>query len=379
MGKHEEIDIRSYSKEPERPEYEDVFSSSGKPKNLEKKKKKKKKSRVGLIILSLVLVVVLAVGGLGFYTLGGLEYSKFPLDEDNLAVNTTHSESEVKNIALFGLDSRQNVEVGEDEENRLTGLSDSIMVLSVNKSKNEIKLISIMRDSAVQVDGKWRKINSAYSKGGAELAVKTINESFDLDITDYATVNFFGLAKVIDAVGGVEVEVTQAEIDNKNFGVNAQIREQAGIMGIEPKLVTEPGVQILDGNQAVAWARIRKEKTAAGERDDYGRTARQRTVLNQLLSRAKSSSVFKYRKLLDALMPCIETSLDMNELIPVGMAVILGEGIEQARIPHDNYTQSGKNLVAGGVHYDLETAADMMHKFIYEGKTFDQYAEEDKK
>ena len=238
MGKHEEnIDLSSFSNAPQQSE--DIYSSSEVQKKAARSiKKKKKKGKGAAVVLSVVcvfLVLVLCVTGFGFYTFGGLEYPYFPLNEAALSVDNSDSEEHIMNVALFGLDSRQNPDMTGEEDSQLKGRSDTIMILSVNKKTNQIKLISVMRDSAVLVDGTYRKINSAYYRGGAELAVKTLNENFGLDITDYVTVNFFGLSKVIDAVGGVEVEVTQAEIDNKNYGVNAQIKEQASIMGIEAK------------------------------------------------------------------------------------------------------------------------------------------------
>lgn len=376
MGKHSEERGRRRPprKDENETEKQDIYSS----REMEKKagrKRRKPALRVAAIIISVLLVLIIGVGVGGFLYFDNIlkDLGGNGLDEDKIGVDSSNSENYIKNIALFGIDSRSNQSVSQDEDGKkLKGLSDTIMVMSVNTKTKQIKLISIMRDSAVKVDGTYRKINAAYSRGGAELALNTLNTNFGLDITDYATVNFAGMAEIIDVVGGVEVEVTQGEIDDKKYGVNAQILEQAKIVGITPEFVKTPGKQVLDGNQAVAWARIRKQPTATGERDDYGRTARQRQVLNQLFEKAKKLNVLEYPNLIEATKTCVETSLSSGEILTLAKTVILGGTLSDGRIPYDGYTQPGK-LVRGGVHYDLDIAKDMIKQFIYDDKTFAEY------
>lgn len=371
MGKHSEK--RDERVTPRQSEPQDIFSSP----EMEKKLKKRRRPVLKAIVITLSVLLVLLIGAATtFYIVldGALDsFGGKPVDEDKIAVDSSNSLPTVKNIALFGIDSRQNQDVSQDEDGeKLKGLSDSIIIMSVNTKTKAIKLISVMRDSAVKVDGSYRKINSAYSRGGAELAIHTLNSNFGLDITDYATVNFAGMAEIIDVVGGIEADVTQNEINDRFYGINGMILEQSQIKGIKPEYIETPGKQKLNGNQAVAWARIRKQATATGERDDYGRTARQRHVLNELFQKAKKLNPLEYGDLIDAMKDCVETSLSSNEILSLAMAVIRGGTLTDARIPYDGYTVPG-NLVTGGVHYDIETAKDMIAQFIYADKTFAEY------
>lgn len=365
MGKHEHNES----------EFIDIYSSekpSKKARKASKKKSKKTRTQKAIIaILSTVVAFCVLVAGTLIFALNYFKYNKTEVDENELAVDIEDSEEHIKNIALFGIDTRK--------DNSMKGLSDSIMVMSIDTQNKTIKLISIMRDSVVDVDGKITKINAAYSKGGPQLAIKTINQNFGLDITDYATVNFGGMAKLIDIVGGVEVEVTKGEINDKYYGINAAIGEQCQVLGIMDKynslLVKTPGKQILNGVQAVAWARIRHQPTATGERDDYGRTARQRHVLNELFKRAANMSLLKYPSFIKAMLPHVETSLSYNEIIKLA-PVIKGGSLEGTRIPYDNCVIGSGSGVAGGVYYNITYASELMKAYIYDNITFDAYIAE---
>ncbi len=358
MGKHEHNE----------QEIVDIYSSKKNSKKTAKKKPKKTRAQKTIIvILSVVVCFCVLVSGALIFALNYFKYNKTEVDENELAVDIEDSEEHIKNIALFGIDTRK--------DDSMKGLSDSIMVMSIDTQNKTIKLISIMRDSVVDVDGKITKINAAYSKGGPQLAIKTINKNFGFDITDYATVNFSGMAELIDIVGGVEVEVTKGEINDTYYGINAAIREQSLYLKIEPDTVETPGKQILNGVQAVAWARIRHQPTATGERDDYGRTARQRHVLNELFKRAANMSLLKYPTFIKAMLPHVETSLSYNEIIKLA-PVIKGGSLEGTRIPYDNCVIGSGSGVAGGVYYNINYASELMKAYIYDNITFDAYIAE---
>ncbi len=348
----------------------DIYSSAKKGKKAAKKRKSKKTKtqKIIITILSVLVGFCILVSGLLIFALNYFKYEKTDVDEDALGVQTENSEDYVKNIALFGIDTRNQAS--------MTGLSDSIMIMSVDTKNKTIKLVSVMRDSVVRVNGKVNKINAAYSTGGHERAIKTLNENFGLDITDYATVNFSGMIGLIDMVGGIEAEVTRQEFNRATaYGsLNDLIREQARLMGLKnPELVDGPGKQMLTGIQAVAWSRIRMQATAQGERDDYGRTARQRHVLNELFSRAANMSITKYPKFVKKLLPYVETSLSYKEIIKLA-PVIKGGTLQGERIPCDNSQISGASSgVAGGVYYNLDYASNLIKAFLYEGQTFEEY------
>ena len=176
-----------------------------------------------LSVISVVLVVVIVLGIEAADIIGKISgiFSELGRDDDfgnlnnsQLGVNE-ELEDHIYNIALFGIDPRST----ESER----GNSDSIMILSVNNETKQVKIVSVMRDSLVPIERKsgtkYGKINSAYSYGGPERAVKTLNQVYNLNIQDYATVNVYGMADIIDAVGGIEVNVLQAEIDDVDFGI----------------------------------------------------------------------------------------------------------------------------------------------------------------
>ncbi len=384
MGKHE--DIKSSSK-PARPSAKkksiaaegeislDIYSSSKKGKKKGKKMKRWKKVLIAFtsVIVSLCLFAVAAwyniIPVLPLLIKCGLNYNYEDLNEGNLGINGENSQSHIMNIALFGVDTR--------DDASMKGLSDSIMVLSINKKNREMKLVSFLRDSVVDIDGVKRKINYAYSRGGYELAIKTLNENFKLDIKEFATVNFGAMAELVDMVGYVEIEVTQGEIDDKVYGINALIAEQARIKGVEPEYVTKPGLQKLNGIQAVAWARIRKSATADGQRDDFGRTDRQREVLNQLFRQATKMDIIDLISLANKFASNVTTSLDENEIAKL-VPLIKGASLKSERIPKDySWRIKGNNGgVSAGLYYDLGFAQNILKEFLYEDVPFDTYIEQ---
>lgn len=297
-----------------------------------------------------------------------MDYDHDPITEnpeDLGVVEPPDGKSHITNIALFGIDSR--------EEN-YRGLSDTMMIISINTDTGSIKLVSVMRDSLVKVEGHgYQKINAAYSIGGPELAIKTLNQTFRLNILEYATVDFVGMAEIVDAVGGVEVELTKYEISQ----VNDCITELAQRRGLPKDYVSKAGVQTLSGVQAVAFSRVRKVPTVNGTRDDYGRTERQRLVMNQLFQKALQMPLTQYPTLIKAMLPYIRTSMGYDDIF--AMAKILktdNVSMQQGRIPiDDSVISSGFNVpyIGSCVYYDLEYAADLLNAFLFDDITFEDY------
>lgn len=243
--------------------------------------------------------------------------------------------------------------------------------------------MSVMRDTLVPItyNGKttYGKINSAYRKGGPELAIKTLNTIFGLDISEYATVNFYGMADIIDAVGGIEVELAKGELDTMvheygyvaNLGLNGNVEEICKYKGLDPSkyYIKSAGVQHLNGVQAVAYARIRHAANAEGVNDDYGRTDRQRLVMEQLFNKAVKLGKSEYVGLAKALIPCSETSLSYSEIISLAFNILLkSPTFEQTRIPMFEYQMSSKSVKGVGscVYYDLNYASKLIKAFIYD-------------
>lgn len=320
--------------------------------------RKKRWGIVATVFLSVASVILVSAGVL----LCQYNYNYVSLDDisdDDLGITGSVASGEVINIALFGVDTRRS--------NSFKGNSDTIMVLSIDKVHNKVKITSVMRDSLVVIDGhKWGayKINSAYGKGPTN-AIKVLNSNFGLDIREYATVNFNGMAHIIDEMGGIEVDVTKGEVKD----ANKHIKYQAKRMGEDPDYIDKAGLQTLNGMQAVAWARIRHVQTSDGTTADFGRTDRQRYVMEQLFNKLLTLEVSRYPSLIKTLLPYVETSLSYSDLI--NLASVLqstGLNFEQTRVPQSEYViNSGYNFHgASTVYYNLEYATKVMHAFIYD-------------
>ena len=328
-----------------------------------------------VMITSLSLVLVFAILLTVVLTVFDYNYNSITNDPEDLGFEQV-IDKKIINIALFGIDTR--------EKNSFKGLSDSIMILSLNTETKTVKIISVMRDTLVPItyNGKtsYGKINSAYQKGGPELAIKTLNTIFGLDISEYATVNFFGMADIIEAVGGIEVELTQGELTGKN-NINDCVNEICASLGISPEAhrVKTAGKQHVNGVQAVAYSRIRYVANIWGTNNDYGRTDRQRYVMEQLFNKALTLDKMQYVKLAKALIPCAETSLSYSEIMGLATSILLhSPSFEQTRVPLTEYQIGSKSVPGAGscVYYDLDYAEKIIHAFIYDNVTPEDYMEQ---
>ncbi len=221
-----------------------------------------------------------------------------------------------RNIALFGVDARDG-QLGKGTR------SDTIIIASINQDTQEIKLVSVFRDTYLNLSNDtYNKCNVAYAQGGPEQAISMLNTNLDLDITDYVTVGFGGLIDSVDALGGIEMEVTDAEISHLN---NYQLT-MSEELGVDYIPVEHSGKQLLNGMQATAYCRIRYTKG-----DDFRRAERQRDVLTAMMEKAKKASVSSLRDMVLAILPEVETSLGVNEIVSVlgsvaGYNVVASDG-----------------------------------------------------
>jgi LCP family protein required for cell wall assembly len=321
-------------------------------------RKKVKSGKHGKGKIVLWIFGIIAVSFIGTYAYLNFQLNKIAkvdipksnaeLDISNDAANL---DSGITNIALFGVDSRDSSD---------TGRSDSIMVLSIDKVHNKIKISSVMRDTYVKVAGHgMTKITHAYAYGGPTLAIKTLNSNFDLNIRNYATVNFEGMAKIIDSLGGVQVDVKSNEVHYLNLDLD----EIAKLDHSSLKHVTSKGLQNLNGVQAVAYSRIRM--TGNG---DFERTDRQRTVLTALLEKVKAGGAIKFPGMVSSILPDTTTSFGQLDILALGTSVLTSNmsNIDQVRFPVDGYC---KGETIGGVYYlvaNLNTTTDQIHQFIYD-------------
>ena len=350
----------------QRDTFEDISSYSSKQAY---RRNQKKKKRTGLkVFLGILFTLFIAVGGVLLYAssvlLGDLTTTVITENHEELGITEeTKSEEGIINIALFGVDSRA-------EAGTFTGRSDAIMVLSVDTVHGKLKLTSLLRDTRVYIgeecyyDTGCDKLNHAYAYGGPELAIRTINQNFGLDITDYVTVNFAGMAQIVDAFGGVDLEVTDAEIEQINVNLNNLWGQNPGAFSGDLELLDcSAGVVHLNGDQAVAYGRIRKIDS------DNRRAERQQEVLSALLSKVHSISKMEYPALVQKLAPLCETSLSINDVLELAPIVLTDFTIERLSIPGEE-EQPGSGYYEGGGwmwSYDLDQAKEHIQEFIYEG------------
>lgn len=295
-----------------------------------------------------IAVLVLILGGFMFYVNNMLNKIK-PKERVNIQKPNQNINTKTINVILFGIDAR---------DLNAPSRSDTIIIVSINPQNKKVKLISLMRDMYIKIPGKGEnRINAAYAFGGPELALKTINENFDLNITDYATVNFYGFEKIIDQVGGVEINVKEDEIKY----INSYMKETAKLFGGEYREVKTAGLQTLNGRQALGYSRIRYVGYG-----DYERTERQRRVLTEVFNKVKNQSIPKKIGLINNMLPYIETNLSRSQIINlVTMFSNLDEyQIEQLRIPIDNSYKSQKIHGMAVLVPDIEKNKNAIHEFL---------------
>lgn len=261
------------------------------------------------------------------------------------------AESKWWNILLLGTDNRYEIDGGYSR-------TDSMIILSVNTSTHEAKLTSLMRDTWVKIPGHGSgKLNAASVYGGPELTMQVIEENFGVELDDYVIINITGMADVIDLLGGIHLDVTEEERKALNKG----LFDLSSKSGME-KLEKSGENVLLNGNQAVAFARIRLIDS------DYRRTERQRTVLTVLAERLKEDTgIFELAQLVNTLLPYVETNLDLSEMLILGMTGLQTDmnGVDELRLPADGTFESGEFNGTWCIKPNFEKNAAILENFIY--------------
>lgn len=252
-------------------------------------------------------------------------------------------------VAIFGVDSRDgNVERG--------ALSDVIMVASINRKTGEIRLVSVFRDSYIRIDSgdDYDKINEAYSSGGYKQAVDALKNNFDLPIDDYATFNWKAVADAINALGGVDIEITDKEFAY----INSFITETVNSTGVGSVHLERAGLNHLDGVQAVAYARLRLMDT------DFNRTERQRKVLGQVMEKTKHADFSTLKNLASAIYPQISTSIGLDDVIGMAKNAKKYHIVQTSGFPfsHQEMKIKKKDYV---IPTTLESNVVQLHSFLY--------------
>ena len=284
---------------------------------------------------------------------------------DNLysQVSGSISEADLKNIKSFvlvGIDTQSSGD-GQDEEGFL-GRTDTIMVIAVNTKTKQLKMISIPRDTYVEIEGYGKnKINHAYAFGEARLAVKTINQIFGLNLTEYITIDFEGLVHVINDIGGVQLQITEAE---REF-INTYSNLAYSISGNKKKYLPSYGTVTLDGEQALTHSRNRKVG------DDFTRAGRQRKVLEAIMTKMSKMDVGEISNFIDMFLKEVTTNINISEYMGVLSDVLLNKNtylnnITSAQVPTREYA---KDTYIDGLYYfvpnNIEELKEKMIEYLY--------------
>ena len=320
--------------------------------------RKKKRHPVRNFFLTLFLLII-AVAAAGIIYMRSLlqTVNSVSLEESvensiSAQVKADKTMAGYQNIALFGVDSREQDLLNGDNR------SDTIMICSINKKSGDVKLISVYRDTLLDIGGgEFRKCNAAYAFGGPQQAIEMLNSNLDLNITDFVTVGFEGLADTIDAFGGIDIEITEEEMEYMNSYMEDMYYE----IGTEYDEVTDYGMQHLSGIQATAYCRIRY---TAG--DDFRRAERQRTVLSLTMQKAREADPLQLIRAANSVLGETARSLDTMELIMFILRARTMDLTETGGFPSEEdrvfATVNGESCV---VPYYLTTNVKTLHRMLF--------------
>lgn len=365
---------------------------NGKPKNSAGRKKqknpqnrtpqqaaKKKRRKILLFVAEIFLLLILVAALWAANKIQKIQYVEFEPEDVHIneTVRTeieqgTTSMKGYRNIALFGVDSR-------DKQLDKNTRTDVIMVASINQDTKEVRLVSVYRDTWLNMtNDKYNKANAAYAKGGAKQAISMLNMNLDLDITDFVTVGFDAVIDVVDEIGGVEIDVQEDEIVHLNSYQISMVGKVVGTNAAgEPDYYAEPyveytpvehaGLQTLNGLQATAYSRIRY---VGG---DGARTQRQRTVLTQIAKKAMTMNPATLNKIVDKVFGEVSTSLTMSEILELLTDIASYEIGDTAGFPFNDHVNMagrvGKASVV--VPIDLTKNVTLLHEFLFDESNYE--------
>ncbi|WP_404988395.1 LCP family protein [Clostridium culturomicium] len=311
------------------------------------------------VILSCFIIIITIIC-ISFLTGNSFlsKISRGVLDRTNLGVRDDVSKrlevdeiADIVNIAILGVD-----ESSED-----SGRSDAIMIGTLDPVHNKLKITSIMRDTYVNIPGYGNdKINHAYAYGGAELTIKTLNQNFGLNITDYVKVNFDELVEIVDALNGIDINLSQEELD----GLTEHLKSAYSLIGSDPRPVklNSTGTYHLDGFQALGYCRIRNTS-----HNDFDRTSRHRKILNEMFNKISSAGPKELVSMSKNLLPYVETSLSNKQILTLAANVLSMSTatIEQERFPRDEYCNDAEINGTYYLWYDADYTEEQMFEYIF--------------
>ena len=314
-------------------------------------KKLSKSKKFVLFIFSAILLILTSLATYTYYLSSKVERVRV----DRSDVVTTGKEApketeDVITIALFGSDYSEFYDVSA---------ADATMILAIDTKNNKIKLCSLMRDIYLDLpDGGKMNLNYTILDGGPSSILKAINYNFNLKVDKFVQVDLKRLPKIIDALGGIEMNITEDELQY----INGYIDNIDKNNGTNTEHITTSGTQLLNGTQASAYCRIRYT-----EGRDYRRTERQRDVLNALFVKFKDISLTEVPSMINEILPLVTTNLTNSEIISISTKA-LGMGlsnIEQGRFPSDGNIISSVFTDMYHTNINIEGTTEELHKFLF--------------
>lgn len=336
-------------------------------------RKQNKKFRKYRIALTVAVCITLVLLGGALYVNSKLDKLQKDKDFKSTDVQINQVPAEVQefmdgytNIAIFGLDDE------DGKGNKEKGIhSDSIIVASIDNQTKQVKLVSVYRDTYLnQADtkdsSKYHKANNAYFRGGAKQAVDMLNLNLDLDIEDYVAIQYDAIVAVVDALGGVEINVEEDEI----FHMNNYIIDVSDVTGKRTQEILEPGPQTLDGVQASAYVRVRYTTG-----DDFKRTERQRLLISKIAEKAQSANLPTILSIINNVFPMIRTSLDKDEIISMAKDAGAYSIADTTGFPFDKNPDAHVGRMSCILVDDLVQNDKQLHEYLFEGESYTPSAE----
>ena len=319
------------------------------------RKKRRNRRRRRAIVLAIEVIILLALSATAFVMAKYDKFQRVEINSDDIKINSGVKKEGYTTVALFGGDSRE----GELEAGTRT---DTIIVVALDHKEGVIRMASIYRDTLLQQDDNtYNKANHAYFSGGPKAAINMLNKNLDLDIQDYATVDFKAMSDVVDMLGGIKIQVTdpEAKMLNKYVGETAKASKK------KAHKLNGGGVYTLDGPQAVTYARLRKL-----EGGDYKRTERQRLVIKKLYKKGIKADIGTLNKIVDKIFPQVSTSFSLKEVLSLAASASSYKLGDSQGFPFEKtdgiiYRTAGDVVVPLGLAENVEE----LHKFLYPNET----------
>ncbi|WP_343343288.1 LCP family protein [Terrisporobacter petrolearius] len=291
------------------------------------------------ILISIILIIIFPII---------LNNSVFAKDIDS------YTEKEIYNILLIGKDG-----IGDK-----TSRADTMIILTIDNKNKALKLTSIARDTLVYIPGKgYDKVNHSFAYGGCDLLLKTINYNFNLNLKDYAVVDFKSFVDVINVLGGVEVNIEDREVDGLNKVIDACYGLEIENKGNNIEYITSSGNHLLNGYQALAYCRLRKIDNC------FYRDGRQRKVLESLAYKLSKVSVFKYPELIKILLKYVNVSVSPDKILDLAIISrdLTNYKIKQLEFPSNKYREDGtlKHNSQYVIKWEKDRNLKILHEFIY--------------